>query len=402
MKIIFPFSVFCAVSFCSRADSWTQKKDYPAPVGDAVSFSINGKGYVGTGCCYRKDFYEYDPVSDTWTQKADLPGVGRTSAVGFAIGDKGYIGPGQDSDSTNTHEFWEYDPVTNYWTEKAIFQGDERQEAFAFAIAGNGYVGTGYLDPNLLDDFWKYSQLTDAWSKKTVFQGGPRVGAVGFSIGDKGYVGMGLTDFAYQDDLWEYDPATNAWSQKSDFGTIGRATGVAFSINGLGYVGLGATHDGSWIYLHDLWQYNPSTNSWVQKTNFPGGAGIAAIAFVIDNKAYVGTGSSPGTSGTDFWEYTPDSTGTLVEEQVVNKTKLTISPNPIINSSTISFYLNKHSSTTLDLLESSGRKIKTLLDANTEAGTHELQLNREQLSAGIYFLQVKMNDETLVMKIVIQ
>jgi len=46
--------------------------------------------------------------------------------------------------------------------------------------------------------------------------------------------------------------------------------------------------------------------------------------------------------------------------------------------------------------------MQTLIDANTQAGTHQLQLNREQLTAGIYFLQVKMNDETSIMKIVIQ
>ena len=56
----------------------------------------------------------------------------------------------------------------------------------------------------------------------------------------------------------------------------------------------------------------------------------------------------------------------------------------------------------MELLDLSGRKMKTLLDAKTQAGNHQLQLNREQLTAGIYFLQVKRNGETSVMKIVIE
>ena len=43
----------------------------------------------------RKDFWEYDPVLNTWTQKADFGGAARGDAVGFSIGDKGYIGHGR-------------------------------------------------------------------------------------------------------------------------------------------------------------------------------------------------------------------------------------------------------------------------------------------------------------------
>ena len=42
-----------------------------------------------------KDFWEYDPVANTWTQKADFGGAARDSAVGFSIGSKGYIGTGE-------------------------------------------------------------------------------------------------------------------------------------------------------------------------------------------------------------------------------------------------------------------------------------------------------------------
>jgi hypothetical protein len=43
-----------------------------------------------------KDFWEYDPATNTWTQKADFGGTARYSAVGFSIADKGYLGTGTD------------------------------------------------------------------------------------------------------------------------------------------------------------------------------------------------------------------------------------------------------------------------------------------------------------------
>ncbi len=71
----------------------------------AVGFSIGTKGYIGTGIrgggdgwegnyYHLKDFWEWDQATNVWTRKADLEGSGRSNAVGFSIGTKGYIGTG--------------------------------------------------------------------------------------------------------------------------------------------------------------------------------------------------------------------------------------------------------------------------------------------------------------------
>ena len=41
-----------------------------------------------------KDFWEWDQATDVWTRKADFGGIARRDAVGFSIGNKGYIGTG--------------------------------------------------------------------------------------------------------------------------------------------------------------------------------------------------------------------------------------------------------------------------------------------------------------------
>ena len=62
--------------------------EYHSP---AVGFSIGSKGYLGTGDSgpYNKDFWEFDPLINSWTQKADFAGTARSYAVGFSIGAKG-------------------------------------------------------------------------------------------------------------------------------------------------------------------------------------------------------------------------------------------------------------------------------------------------------------------------
>src|SRR5258708_1015500 len=61
--------------------------------------------------------------ADSWVQKASFPGLGLKWTFSFSIGNKGYVGCGKDSASFNHKDFWEYDPTSDTWTQKADFGG---------------------------------------------------------------------------------------------------------------------------------------------------------------------------------------------------------------------------------------------------------------------------------------
>src|SRR6185369_4861796 len=80
----------------SQSAGWVQKQSLyitALPRTDAVGFSIGNKGYIGLGS-NQKDFWEFDPVTNVWTQKANYPGAANSGAVGFSIGSKGFVGTG--------------------------------------------------------------------------------------------------------------------------------------------------------------------------------------------------------------------------------------------------------------------------------------------------------------------
>ncbi len=175
----------------------------------AVGFSIGRKGYIGTGndgINNHRDFWEYDPSTNLWTQKTDFGGTARTWATGFSIGSKGYIGTGFDNVSFYK-DFWEYDPVTNGWIQKADFGGTARAGAGGLSISGKGYIGTGNdnIAP-LTKDFWEYDPSTNSWAQKADFGGAVRWYPAGFSIGSKGYLGTGIDYPTHFNDFWEYTP----------------------------------------------------------------------------------------------------------------------------------------------------------------------------------------------------
>jgi N-acetylneuraminic acid mutarotase len=254
---------------------WIKKADYPGnSAGGAVGFSIGAKGYIGTGYVISggvtNEFWEYDPATDTWTEKASLPvSAARAYASGFSIGTKGYIGIG---DPTNEWEytsyfqdFWEWDQATNVWTQKADYGGSGRSSAVGFSIGTKGYIGTGYVtdivaSSSFSRDFWEWDQTTNVWTQKANLGGSGRLLAVGFSIGTKGYIGTGLASDGvlssyYSKDVWEWDQATNIWTRKADLEGYERYSAVGVSIGDKGYIGTGfGKFDDP---FQDFWEYDP-------------------------------------------------------------------------------------------------------------------------------------------------
>ncbi len=290
------------------ANSWRPRADFGinnifAPIG----FSILDKGYIGTGSSPNgKTFWEYDPAINIWSQKADFGGTGRGSAVGFSIGGKGYVGTGTDG-TYFKNDFWEYDPAINTWTQKADFGGSARYDAVGFSIAGKGYIGTGSSSSSYKKDFWEYDPSINTWTQKLDFGGTARLNAVGFSTTVKGYIGTGNDGISFKKDFWEFIPAgggLGSWVQKADFAGTGRQHAVGFSINNKGYIGTGSTGNG--IYQKDFWEYEPANNTWTQKANFGGAARAWAVGFSIGSNGYLGVGYDESYRR-DFWEYNTTS-----------------------------------------------------------------------------------------------
>ena len=123
MRLKFTFiSLTLLLSSYIGAQSWEQKGSHP---GDGrhhpVTFSVDSMAYMLTGATdagYMDDFYQYDPVNDSWTTLPDFPGTARSFAYGAATEDKAYVGFGV-SDVAYLDDLWEYDPATGIWTELA-------------------------------------------------------------------------------------------------------------------------------------------------------------------------------------------------------------------------------------------------------------------------------------------
>jgi N-acetylneuraminic acid mutarotase len=316
-SIIF-FGIF--LSSCSKDSSssddlvgnWLRKSTFDGPArSSAASFIIGNLVYVVngyTGDDYLKDLWVYNSDGDFWEQKADFIGVKRSSSSAFALNGKGYVGLGYDG-TNRLKDFYEYNPIDNTWTQKADFGGTARYGAVGFQVAGKGYIGTGY-DGNFLKDFYLYNPVNDSWSISNGFSGNKRRNATVFVIDDKAYLGTGTSNNLDQTDFWEFNGTTEVWTKKrnidnGDDGTynadynVVRSNAVSFVINGLGYVATGNNSS-------TVWQYNPSTDLWSQKTGLEASGRNDAIGFSINNRGFVMLGRVGTTYFDDLYEFKPN------------------------------------------------------------------------------------------------
>lgn len=270
------------------AQAWMQRTNFP---GDgrhrASGFSIGNRGYLGIGhvngnnaTINYKDFWEYDPSSDSWTQKADYPTV-NYGAIAFATSTRGYIGGG----AFLGPEFYEFNPQTNTWTaipNCPVSPGDQG----CFAVNDKGYVIWGSA-------LYEYNPTTTTWTAKATAPIAFTNWCVGFSHGASGYIKNGNS-------LYEYKPLYDQWVVRAAFPGVNTNGGGALVRGGRafiisGYVGALAN------VTSEVWEYNPGNNTWIRMNDFPGTSRRFSVAFTINDRGYFGTGTN-GINLNDFWE----------------------------------------------------------------------------------------------------
>ena len=78
-----------------------------------------------------------DLLAGQWVKKENLGGVARHRATGVSIGQKGYIGLGHVNGTGVNFAFsdwWEFEPATNSWTQKADYLLGETYGTSAFSV----------------------------------------------------------------------------------------------------------------------------------------------------------------------------------------------------------------------------------------------------------------------------
>jgi N-acetylneuraminic acid mutarotase len=382
--ILFSLLLFSGIS----QSTWTAKASYPSG-GVEGTLSIGNDVYVLGGW---GDFWKWESTTNSWIRKADFPREDLSYIATFSIGNKGYVGTGEDQHGNIYTDFWEYDSTNDLWIRKADHPSGGLAHASGFSIGHKGYFVGGYSSgpDSHIPKLWEWDQSTNTWSQKATCPSGFKSAAVAFSIGSKGYFGLGRSLSGPTNDFWEWDQINDSWQQLNNFPGQPREEPSGFSIGARGYVGLGVDNT---IFYKDFWEWDPNTQIWIQLPDLPGNSRCDAIqAATTGNKGYIGAGRSVNASSpTDFYEFTPSPVG-LIEFQNI---QFQLSPNPATESLLIKTSTNITTDVCVYDILGNCLLIAQMLNSS------EKQIDLRDFTKGIYFVELKTGKKSLNKKIII-
>lgn len=147
----------------------------------------------------------------------------------------------------------------------------------------------------------------------------------------------------------------------------------------------------------DAWWYNPQTPAWEQNTYSYNGAVVP-----VEHAEFNGNESGHTTyisceqKGRTVWWMLAviagwdETTSTIEPESQINQSfRLEQNyPNPFNPITTIEFYLPVSENITLEVFNSSGQLVKTLVNGQKEAGQHNVSFDGTNLASGLYYYQL--------------
>ena len=303
---------------------WTQKADMPTARSDFATSVVDGKIFV-IGGSLRLEWEEYgdmslstvemyDPETDTWEGKANMPTVrsnvsvsvvdGKIYAIGGSKMKKIQRRGGFSTESEELPTVEMYDPETDTWTQKADMLTPKKTKTCV--VDGKIYAIGGWSTANeqsQLETVEVYDPATDAWAKAQSMNharcsaGISVVNGEIYAIGGIGWPpnrdqsGRYLSSL-YLSNVEVFNPKTNRWRERTEM-SVPKAAHSTSVIDGKIYVMGGHLQEGEKSKtLSAIEIYDPATDRWIQESDMLIGKSGHATE-VVDGKIYIFGGRPP-------------------------------------------------------------------------------------------------------------
>jgi hypothetical protein len=254
------------------------------------SAGINNYGYIASPSASAT--YRFDPSDNSWLKLAGFPyPFHPVILAGFTtVGDTLYIIGGN-----YTNDIFAFDPLNAKW--RSVNYLEFRLGCVAFTLNNKIHAGLDFIH-----NYTNFYEIDPSNNYNPVRKGDFPVSPTAsfssyFTVNNKGYVVFS------NNEVWQFDQESLTWLRKSDFPSTARTFAVSFVIGSDAYFGTGSSSSG--INLNDIWKYNSVSDTWTLACEIPTGR-YSALAFTLNNKAYIGFGVNSKVDLYDFYEFDPN------------------------------------------------------------------------------------------------
>jgi len=261
-----------------------------------------------------------DTVTSQFNDEATVSAVllGLEALNDYVI-DRGHI---LDKDTANLYLNKKFFKKTslNSSNDDGIFFSSFKKLAFNTLYYAKAYAKT--KDGNIVYDTKVLPvKIADGWLRVKNMPLG-RAHIIAGTIANQAYLSLGcidedclLTKNETTTKTQRYEPLNDTlgrWTQVQEFNGVPSTGAISFTLNNRLYAGLGNL--GGELYYKEIWVFEPDQNGgyWRFVDIFPGNGRDGAVAFVVNDKAYIGTGgvidqNENEVLTNDFYEYDPSA-----------------------------------------------------------------------------------------------
>lgn len=289
----------------------------------AATFILGSDFYIVSGQgmdpsnAYLKDNIVYLSGSDNpeWKIRSEFPGTARRAAIGFSIGDFGYVGfgdPDKQIETAYVYDLYLFNPYLSQWSK--VRQSESVRivgTAYASSFTLNDkvyFIGgiQGRSDGQLIEyanHVYKGSFIENdsvKWERMNSF---PITTwrHISFTYGNRAFVGLGETQgsggnkskkiYEYKQDIDQFIEYTTL-PEEFEFGAYGTGIRVAAT----------ATSNGKAYFIGDglIWELDLMTNSWNKKSRIPK-ENSGNNMFSLNNEVFIRVNGVTNT----FFKYRP-------------------------------------------------------------------------------------------------
>ncbi len=312
-------------------------------------------------------------------------------------------------------------------------------------------IGTSSGTPNVAPVFVWDTTGTLLWTANAI---GTLAADVEFDENENVYV-LGSLYYMVNPITWDYDVKLTKfsstgnllWTYNYDFGAYNFATRMTYVNNRISAIGYGSSSGINWVTFQTdtsgtlLWSaiydstsyndeyphsilakptgevivtgvggpsfdpFNPSyiqmpiveysntgTQIWMDTPNIYGGTGLATM-FASDGSMYA-------ISSRNMTVYHYNSMPVTIDDNLQLENPVNIFPNPVCSSATLEFSLSETKNISISIVDVTGRTIKTISTKSFLPGKNNVNLNLVDVICGMYFCNIKFNENTQTIKLI--
>ena len=410
-------------------------------VADGMLYVIGGSTWISAGDDWEYIPYArvdaYDPETDTWVSKANLPlPLGMYGLC--SMDGKLYIGGGMSTDFTNLTGFYEYDPLTDQWKALADMQTARNSPSFV-AFEGKMYVfggGTGGGGSTVSCEV--YDPGTNQWSDIAPLPGERTFGAACEMYGDIYYFGgrtSGGNLETTKKQIYRYDPVADHWTHVDDLPQANAQMNLSKHDHTIYIIGGRTPGRQTYpeVYTYDISKIKLDVPISVETvgidpvqvdlsehfSHVDGGEITYSVCLdegIVDASVNGSMLTLTGLANGDVEVHIlaqsgEDRMGEVIQVNVLidgieefcrEAASLHVYPNPANGIATLAYSIQSPGWVRLEIYDLMGKRVAVPLDVHLGTGEFEYQLDTGGLVPGIYLCNLTTADDRTMVKLVVE